>query len=621
MLVGTRTALGLALVFTLAGCRVLTLAEKAPSAPKPKRGMVVCQHPLATKVGVEVLESGGNAADAAVATALALAVVLPQAGNLGGGGFALWVPHEGDPGSFDFRESAPAGYVPALYLDEHGDVVPERSRSTPLAVGVPGSPKGLWKLYRKYGSRTLTFEELSRPAIQLAREGFPVDAWLARTLRSAAVRANLGRDPAASALFYPGGVPLAEGDLLLQPDLANTLRKLTRGPGGFYEGDVARQILECLAAADLRTGSPAGAGAMTAKDLERYNVVEREPVVGWFRGAQVIGMGPPSSGGIVLLQVLAILQGFPLDAERTATLAAGTGDAAGVSARAVHWWIEAMRRAFADRAEHMGDPDQYPVPVAELLAPEWIVHRRVSIGERADPDVSPMVHPPPHESSETTHISVIDRRGNAVSLTTTLNDSFGSGILVPGAGFFLNNELDDFSIRAGTPNMYGLVGGEANQLRPGKRPLSSMSPTIVREGRGRVSIVIGSKGGPRIITAVIQVLLRVLVYGQSLEEAVRAPRLHQQWQPIETRFEADWDPALLAELRERFGHPLEDPGQRHFGLVQAIYVDASGEPIGVSDSRGGGVAGAEGRPIPVPAHPNDPIRRYEVGTQSAGARD
>jgi len=563
---------------------------------------VVSEHSLATAVGLHFLERGGNAADAAVATALTLAVVLPRAGNLGGGGFALWVPAEGDPTSLDFREQAPAGYEARLYLDEAGEVVSERSLGTPLAVGIPGSPAGLYELFSQHGSGRFTFKELLAPAIRLADEGFLVDAWLARSLRSQWERqSRLTRDPAARRLFFPGGQPLEIGMRLRQPELKLTLEELARsGPQAFYEGPVGAAILQALEAADRRMNGVTQGQGMTAADLKGYEVKHREPLAGWFRGHQVIGMGPPSSGGLVVLQVLGILEGFALDSERDATQ---QGDV-GLTPRGLHWWIEAMRCAFADRAQHLGDPDFYAVPVAELLSPAWIAERRVGIGEMARADVLPLTLAP-EESSETTHLSVVDRGGNAVSLTTTLNASYGSGILVPGAGFLLNNELDDFSIKPGTPNMFGLVGGQANQLLPGKRPLSSMSPTVVRDSAGQVTLVLGAPGGPRIITSVAQVILRVLGYGQDLESAVRAPRIHQQWVPPATRLEPEWDTDLVERLVRDHGQQVEWATSWGFGSIQAIHIVPGGRVYAVSDPRAGGVAGIEGQPMSRPERPRD----------------
>jgi gamma-glutamyltranspeptidase/glutathione hydrolase len=552
---------------------------------------------------MDFLERSGNAADAAVATALALAVVLPQAGNLGGGGFALWVPAQGEPSSLDFREQAPAGYEARLYLDEAGEVVPERSLGTPLAVGIPGSPAGLFELHRRFGSERFTFKDLLAPAILLAGDGFQVDARLASSLRMQWEReGRLTRDPAARRLFFPGGEPLQVGATLRQPELKLTLEALARGgPQVFYEGPVGTLILRALEAADRRMNGVTQGQGMTRDDLMGYEVIERKPLVGWFRGYQVIGMGPPSSGGLAVLQVLGILEEFALDTERVPDDEGGIG----LTARALHWWIEAMRCAFADRAEHLGDPKFHPVPVQGLLSPAWIAERREGIGERARVDVEPF-KPGPEESAETTHLSVLDSRGNAVSLTTTLNASFGSGILVPGAGFLLNNELDDFSIKPGTPNMYGLPGGEANQLKGGKRPLSSMSPTVVRDAAGQVTLVIGAPGGPRIITSVVQVILRVLGYGQTLEDAVRAPRIHQQWVPTKTRLEPGWDAELVERVVRDHGQEVQWARTWGFGFVQAIYVGPKGAVSAVSDPRSGGAALVQKKPtMSRPAKPGE----------------
>ena len=607
-----------------AGCTTVDPLGKKNKVRLPEQGAVVSEHPLATKAGLIALEAGGNAADAAVATALALAVVYPQAGNLGGGGFAIWSAPGELPETLDFREMAPSAYTAELYLDREGDVVRSRSLATPLAVGVPGSPLGLFELYRKHGSKRLSFAKLCESAIRLAEDGFTVDPWLASALKRSDIAVLLRADPGGSSLFYPNGTALKAGDRLVQPALAKTLRiYAASGPEGFYKGSVSRAILADLKDADERVGRVAGSALLSADDLRNYETHWRKPLIGAFRGYQVIGMGPPSSGGVALLQVLGMLDGLPLDAERLDSLERielGLDDAPstrrvglvrdektegpapeGLSARGVHWWIESMRRAFADRAAHLGDPEQMTVSVGQLLDPRWVAERRVSISERADTKVSAWQSSVPDGSAETTHLSVVDQDGNAVSMTTTLNGTFGSGIYVDGAGFLLNNELDDFSIQAGTPNAYGLVGAKANQLNPGRRPLSSMCPVIVRNDAGAVEVVLGSPGGPRIITAVIQVLLRVLVYEQTLEEAVRAPRVHQQWRPLETRLEAGWDPSLLKWLDEVHGQPLLPPDGRVFGSVQALRVHRDGRVEAFSDPRRGGSGGLEGGEVAPPA--------------------
>ena len=565
-------------------------------------GAVVSEHPLATAVGLEILERGGNAADAAVGTALTLAVVYPQAGNLGGGGFAIVAMEGQPPEALDFREVAPRKTNPALYLDEEGDFVPKRSLEGPLAVGVPGSPAGLFELHRKYGSGLLTWEQLVEPALLLARDGFDVDPWLARDLTRESTRARM--NGAAREIFYPRGASLAAGDRLVQSDLARTLSALAEnGPDGFYRGAVADALLRAIETEQIPGAGLAGEGALDRKDLERYEPKWRKPLIGSFQGAELIAMPPPSSGGLVILQTLAMLEGLPLQAE---VQIGRTDDLRGaLTERMAHWWIEALRRSFADRAEHMGDADYHDVPMQQLLSPEWTLERRASISNRADLNVAPWVAAPPVESKETTHLSVVDRDGSAVSMTTTLNGSFGSGILVRGAGFLLNNELDDFAIQAGVPNQFGLIGSQANAIEGGKRPLSSMAPMIVRDGRGRLMMVLGSPGGPRIITSVIQVVLRVLLLEQGLPAAIRAVRLHQQWRPEETFLEGQqgggWDPALVRGLRGR-GHPVEVQ-ERRFGSVQGILIAPDGWPTASSDPRRGGAAGVEGRGVQAPALP------------------
>ncbi len=589
----------LGLLFT---CQACTAGGVRFEEPGLQSGAVVSEHPLATAVGLAVLERGGNAADAAVATAFALAVVYPQAGNLGGGGFAIWAGAGGDEAALDFRERAPRSTSAELYLDARGDFVPQRSIAGPLAVGVPGSTLGLHELWRRHGSGTQAWAELLRPAIRLAREGYTTGPWLTHDLERPGVRERM--NPAALALYYPGGEALDEGTWLVQAELATTLARIAaEGPRGFYEGPVAEALV-----AELRRTHVPGAGAPTQgiierEDLRGYEAKWRAPLIGHFQGDELISMPPPSSGGLVILQVLAVLEGLPLGSTVGTARAAGLRD--GLSERMLHWWIESLRMAFADRAEHMGDPDFHAVPVEQLLSREWITERRVSISDHARPEVSAWSPAAPVESSETTHLSVLDSEGNAVSMTTTLNGLFGSGILVREAGFFLNNELDDFSIQAGVPNQFGLVGNEANSLQPGKRPLSSMSPTILRDSRGRVSMVLGSPGGPRIITSVLQVILRVLVLEQQLGDAVRSPRLHQQWSPQATLFEGGvdggWDVALLQALEQR-GHPLEVVA-RSFGSVQAIWVGAQGEVFASSDPRHGGAAGVTRRGVTAPALP------------------
>ncbi len=593
---GIRWSASSFLLLVVSACAALPIGEREVLHSSPKRGAVASEHPLATAAGLAILERGGNAADAAVATALVLAVVYPQAGSLGGGGFALWVPKGGKaPLALDYRETAPAALDSGDYLID-GEVDPLLPKRGHLAVGVPGVPAGLWKLANELG--TLPFEELAAPAIALARGGFAVDAWLEHHLSIPSVRAQLSNSPAAQQTFYPGGVALEENHLFVQPALANTLELLaTKGSAGFYEGFVADALVS-----DMENHG----GLLSREDLANYRAIWRTPITGWFRGYEVVSMPPPSSGGIVLLQALRILDGFPLDSEReTARMEAkpsGPVDSSGLNGLAVHWWIEALRMGFADRAEHMGDPGFWEVPQDKLLSSEWIAKRRTAIGGEAGTNVGPMPLPEAaqasSETSETTHLSVLDEEGNAISLTTTLNGLFGSGVVVGPIGVVLNNEMDDFSIQPGVPNEYGLVGSEANSIVGGKRPLSSMTPTVLRDGGQTVVLVIGAPGGPRIISAVLQVVLRKLVYRMELASAVHAPRLHQQWNPSGTFVEAGWPEPTLAELRER-GHELLPMPSR--SSIQAIWVARDGEPQAVSDSRRGGVGGVVGESLPAAA--------------------
>jgi gamma-glutamyltranspeptidase/glutathione hydrolase len=537
--------------------------------------MVVTEDLIATEIGQRILEAGGNAVDAAVAAAFALAVTFPEAGNLGGGGFALYVPHDPSrrPLAIDFREAAPAALRPEMFLGPAGAIDPARVHASGLGVGVPGTVAGLYLLHQEAGS--LPWRDLVEPAIRQARAG-KVGASLHWRLADPECRARIeagGGGP----VYYPGGAVPEQTAALDQSALAGTLSDIAElGPAAFYGGPAGQAIVDEVA----RRG-----GVLTAADLAGYRAVAREPLRGWFRGNELFTMPPPSSGGVVVLQALSILDGFPLDQEREAALAArGETAGPGISGRAVHWWIEALRLAFADRAAHLGDPDFVAVPVDALLSPDWVAKRRISIGEQANPGVGPMpVSADVVEGADTTHLVVLDRAGNAVSLTTTLNSNFGTGIYVPAGGFFLNDELDDFALQPGTPNQFDLVGSEANALEPRKRPLSSMTPIIMRDGGNAVTLVLGARGGPRIITSVFLTILRLEVYGQSLAEAQRSPRLHQQWSPARTLFEPGWDPLVLQELRNR-GHEVVIDTSQTAGL-QALRLRVGGEPEGVPDPR------------------------------------
>lgn len=534
-----------------------------------EEAMVVSPEPRATAIGVEVLRRGGNAVDAAVAVCFALAVTYPRAGNLGGGGFLLYRENGQTHHGLDFRETAPAALDPASFLDERGRPIPGLSVDGGMAVGVPGSVAGLFEAHRRWGSRP--WAALIRPAQRLAREGFVVDAALAEAL-TLEDTARLAANPDARAIFYKQDRPLREGERLVQRDLAASLARIARrGPEGFYRGPVARAIV----AAVVDTG-----GVVTEQDLAGYRPVMRRPVSGRYRGYRVVSFPPPSSGGVALLQILGMLEGFDV---------ARAGPA---SSESIHLIAEVCRRVFADRSRWLGDPDHHDNPVERLLSPEYLGSRAADIRlETATPSAS--VRPGmalPKSRGETLHVSIADAAGHAVALTTTLNLSFGSGIVAPGTGILLNNEMDDFALAPGVPNSFGLLGGEANAVASGKRPLSSMTPTVVEFSGGgpRPALVLGSPGGSAIITSVAQVIVNVIDHGMPLQEAVDAPRFHHQWLPDRIVFEARGLPADVRRNLEARGHELKS--EERIGNVNALGVDERGRWIGAADPRRGGLA-------------------------------
>ncbi len=561
----------------VAACVALAVALAAPlpclaatdRAVRGGNGMVVAIDARAVEVGVETLRRGGNAVDAAVATAFTLAVTYPAAGNLGGGGLMLLRTSEGEFAALDFREQAPAALRPELFLDEDGQPVPGLSRETGLAVGVPGTVAGLAEAHQRWGS--LPWADLIRPAIRLAEEGFPLSRWNAYTFSLRAER--LAADPESRAIFTRGGTPLGELDRLVQPDLAETLRRIAEsGAGGFYGGPVAEGIVSTI----KRSG-----GVMHLDDLASYRAVLREPVETDYRGYRVVSFPPPSSGGIVLLQILEMLETFDLSAS-------GFG-----SSLTIHRMVEAERRGYADRSEWLGDPAFFTVPTEELLSPDYLASRAAKIRDRkATP--SKRVRPLERatvESTETTHLSVADARGNAVAMTLTLNAFFGSAIVGENTGVLLNNQVDDFAIAPGVPNLWGLVGGEANAVAGGKRPLSSMTPTIVEAPGGgpRPFLVLGSPGGATIITTVLQVLVNVIDHDLPLQEAVEAPRFHHQWYPDHIEYETRAFPADVAVALESRGHRLK-LRDLMLGNVSAIGLDEDGAWLGAADPRREGSA-------------------------------
>jgi gamma-glutamyltranspeptidase/glutathione hydrolase len=496
-----------------------------------RHGMVVAQEARAAHIGAEILKHGGNAVDAAVATAFALAVTYPRAGNIGGGGFmVVHLAAENRHIAIDYRETAPAATRRETFLDAQGKADPKKSRELGLAIGVPGTVAGLALAHRRYGSGQFTLAQLIAPALALAREGVPVEDDTADSLPSAQER--LARWPSSAKIYLrPDGRVLAPGDRLVQVDLARTLDAIAReGPRAFYDGAIAERIVAAVRGAG---------GLMTREDLKNYRAVEREVIRGTYRGYDIVAMPPPSSGGVLLVEMLNVLEGF--------TLRAGDADT-------LHLMIETMRYAYADRARLLGDPDFMKMPIAGLTSKRYASALRAVIDRgRAQPSHA-IRNPDPtaFEGDNTTHFSVVDRFGNAVANTYTLNFSYGVGLVAEGTGILLNNELDDFAAAPGAPNAFGLVGFAANAPGPGKRPLSSMTPTIVLKD-GKPFLVTGSPGGSRIVTVVLQVLLNVIDHRMSLAGAVQAPRIHHQWLPDEVIIEAALPAATVRALEAR-GH-------------------------------------------------------------------
>jgi gamma-glutamyltranspeptidase/glutathione hydrolase len=528
---------------------------------RARHAMVVSVEPHATDIGVDVLKSGGNAIDAAVAVGFALAVTHPSAGNLGGGGFLLARFADGRTTFLDFRERAPAAASRDMYLDSTGKPT-EDSLTGYRASGVPGTVKGLEFAHRKYGRKP--WANLLAPAVNLAAKGFPVSFAQSGSFRASK---NLDRFPESKRIFLKDGRYYEPDDLLIQLELARTLERIRRqGSKDFYEGETAR-----LLAADMQ----AHGGLITLEDLRSYIVVEQKPLSGAYHGYEIVTAPPPSSGGIGILQMLGVLDG-------TGYEQAGAG-----SASSIHTMAEAMRHYFADRSEFLGDPEFAPVPVSRLLDPKYISSIRASIDpSRASPSLQ--VHPGkagPVEGSETTHYTIVDTEGNVVAVTYTLNDSYGSGVTASKLGFLLNDEMDDFSVKPGEPNLFGLIQGEANAIQPRKHPLSSMTPTIVVRD-GKFYFTVGSPGGPTIINTVLEVMVNVLDFHMNIQQAVDWPRFHHQWLPDELRMERGFSPDTIALLASR-GHQIKLVNSQ--GAVAAILSD--GEWLqGAADGRTEGTA-------------------------------
>ncbi|MGO8913680.1 MAG: gamma-glutamyltransferase [Bradyrhizobium sp.] len=533
-----------------------------------EHGMVVAQEKTAARIGADILRRGGNAIDAAVATGFAMAVTYPRAGNLGGGGFMI-IHSAGrqEDVAIDYRETAPGATTPSIFLGPDGKPDTAKSRDSALGIGIPGTPAGLALALEKYGSGKFTLAELLQPAIDLARGGILVTDDTADTLPD--WHRRLARWPSAAKIFSRSdGTSLREGDTLIQTDLAATLSAIaTQGPRGYYEGPVAEKLVKAMGDAG---------GIMTQDDLKSYQPVIRTPVRGTYRGYDIVSMPQPSSGGMVLVETLNILEGFPMQ------------DLKQGSAPSLHVMIEAMKRAYADRARYLGDPAFVSAPVATLISKDYAAKQRASIDlERATPWTDALSAVPPREGSNTTHFSVVDSLGNAVSNTYTLNFSYGVGMVAEGTGVLLNNELDDFTAAPGASNAYGLVGFEANLPGPGKRPLSSMSPTVVLKD-GKPVLVTGSPGGSRIISTVLQVIVNVLDYNMDVAAAVAAPRLHHQWLPDEVRIERGFAGDTLAALRAKGHHVVEPMGQTS---ANSIAVTPNGL-LGAPDPRTRGAEAA-----------------------------
>ncbi|MFL9825857.1 gamma-glutamyltransferase [Rhodoplanes sp. SY1] len=538
------------------------------SAVTGRHGMVASQEAQASRIGAAVLARGGNAVDAAVATAFALAVTLPRAGNLGGGGFLVLHRAGGEAVTIDFRETAPAAATATMFLDAAGNADPLKARFSASAIAVPGSVAGLALAHETYGSGKLSLAALIEPAVRLARDGVPVTGDLFETLTLAERR--LGQWPSSAKVFLPGGKAPAEGALLKQPDLADTLGRIAaEGPDGFYRGPVADKIAATVKAAG---------GILTAEDLAGYRAVVRPPVRGTYRGYEVLSMPPPSSGGVHLIEMLNILEGYDLKA-----LGAG-------SPAALHLVVEAMKLAYADRAAFLGDADQVDVPLGQLLSKDYAAELRRGIDPgKARPAATIRPDSPAlgGGGANTTHLSVVDRDGNAVALTTSLNFNYGMGLVADGTGVLLNNTMDDFSAKPGAPNAFGLIGSAANAPAPGKRPLSSMTPAIVLKD-GKTVLVTGAPGGSRIISAVLQVILGRVDFGLSPAAAVAAPRVHHQWRPDVLLLERAIPPAT-AQALAALGHRIEVGATS--GSAHTIVVTPEGV-VGVADRRARGAGAA-----------------------------
>lgn len=549
-------------------CLVLFSSFPRAASPDPvrgTRGMVVSASDLASEVGLLILKRGGNAVDAAVATGFALAVTYPPAGNIGGGGFMVIHLKDGRDVALDYREKAPLKSAKNMYLDSLGNFDPRRSTEGFLSAGVPGSVAGLLYALEHYG--TMKLEDVIQPAIALAQDGFPLSCRLSEAIASEFTQFQ--KYPSSEKVFIHNGEPLKEGFIFKQPELAHTLTLIKeKGKDGFYRGEVADMI-------EHQSGRMGG--IITKKDLEDYSVVEKEPVKGTYRGYGIVSMPPSSSGGIALIEALNILENFSFTKEDW------------MSSTYIHRMVEALRYVYADRSRHLGDEAFYHVPKSWLTSKEYAkeIFSKITPGAVSSKDVLPG-KAPEHESMQTTHYSVADQYGNAVSTTTTLNSSFGSKIVVDGAGFLLNNEMDDFSAKPGEMNQYGLIGSEANSIAPGKRMLSSMTPTIVLKD-GKPFMVIGSPGGSTIITVVLQTIMNVVDFHMNIQQAIDAPRIHHQWLPDELYYEAFGLSKDTFDNLKNMGYIFGQ--ERVLGRAEGILIDPNDNMFyGATDPRGYGKA-------------------------------
>ena len=548
----SHTLIATALVLTINGVHA---ASQAPVAGE--NGMVVTAQHLATHVGVDVLKAGGNAVDAAVAVGYALAVVYPAAGNLGGGGFMTVQLADGRKTFLDFREKAPLAATADMYLDKAGNVVEGLSAKGHLAVGVPGTVSGMELALSNYG--TLKRAQVIAPAIKLAENGFALEQGDIDLLHTAT--GEFEKDQDMRGIFLHNGKPMQVGQKLVQKDLAKTLKEISaKGTDGFYKGWVAKAVVD---------SSQAGKGIITQADLDAYKTRELAPIECDYRGYHVVSAPPPSSGGVVICQIMNILEGYPM------------ADLGYHSAQGLHYQIEAMRHAYVDRNSYLGDPDFVKNPIEHLLDKNYAAKLRAAIEPQKAGDsqaIKPGVSP--HEGNNTTHYSIVDKWGNAVSVTYTLNDWFGAGVMASKTGVILNDEMDDFTVKVGVPNMYGLVQGEANAIAPGKAPLSSMSPTIVTKD-GKAVMVVGTPGGSRIITATLLTILNVIDYKMNIQEAVDAPRFHQQWMPETTNLETFAVSPDTQKILESWGHKFAGPQDaNHLAAILVGAPSLEGKPVG-----------------------------------------